>query len=190
MGQPALTTWGANRLDVVFRRIDSTLGHAFTNSGSGTWTIENFPAGTPGGVIKNFPTAVTTTNTLWVYVTGKDNQLYRVTQVNGSTPTTLNVSSAAGMTSPVSGLPSLFRAASGAQATSIRMGTNLVEIFAGDAAPLDFREPWAARRPVHHRAVQNQPRLVHRRRRPERVVQARRSRGLDLPGGLRRQVEG
>jgi hypothetical protein len=149
-GQPALTTWGANRLDVFYRRIDATLGHAFTNSGSGTWTIETVPLGTPGGVFKNFPTATTTTNVLQVYVVGRDDLLYQVTQSSGGQWFTIDLSNSTQTHNvKVLGSPSAFRAAGGGtQTVHARMAQNLVMFQAVPGNPWTFTNFGTASTPL------------------------------------------
>jgi len=78
IGPAALVSWGINRLDIFFRGWDRAVYH-MRSSGSVPWTLDS-----PGGVILDFPSAVTTGgNTLRAYVRGQNSQLFQAWQTNG-----------------------------------------------------------------------------------------------------------
>jgi hypothetical protein len=117
VGSLAVTSWGPNRLDIFFRgredydyhiTHDDYLYHIQSTGGT-PFTLTN-----TGGVIKGFPSAVTTSDSLWVYVTGVDGQLLQARQENGGAWTWSSVSSLSGSTGVrVLGSPSAFRSSSG-----------------------------------------------------------------------------
>jgi hypothetical protein len=103
IGPPALVSWGVNRLDIFFRGWDKAVYH-MRSSGSTPWTLDSL-----GGVILDFPSAVTTGgNTLRVYVRGRNSQLFEAWQTNGGPWHPWNsLSDVTGSTgTPLSGSPS------------------------------------------------------------------------------------
>jgi hypothetical protein len=68
---PASASWGNGRLDVLVRGTDSTLWHAWTNSGLGPWSWEGNGVGLVGS-----PSAITWgTNRLDVFARGRNSDL-------------------------------------------------------------------------------------------------------------------
>jgi hypothetical protein len=112
VGSLAVTSWGPSRLDIFYRGHDAGLYHIQSNGGP-PFTLTNISSDFK---IKGFPSAVTTSanNSLWVYVTGDDNQLHQAQQVNGGAWTWSSVSSLSGSTNTWAlGSPSAFRSSSG-----------------------------------------------------------------------------
>jgi hypothetical protein len=93
VGSLAVTSWGPNRLDIFFRGHDAGLYHIQSN-GEPPFTLTN-----TGRVIKGFPSALATSDSLWVFATGVDDQLLQGQQVNSGDWIWTNVSSLSGSTS-------------------------------------------------------------------------------------------
>jgi hypothetical protein len=132
-GPMALTTSGANRLDIYFRGLNANLYHVASNGGP-PFTVEN-----TGGIIRGFPSATAISGTQWAYVLGTDDRLYQMKQTGSGAWSFSDLSAATGTTGTrVLGSPAAYRDASGNVKVYARINGTQVGVYSYNGTTWSF----------------------------------------------------
>jgi hypothetical protein len=136
VGPVAVSSWGASRLDIVYRTHGAALAHVYSNNGQAPYNVDSSIA----APIRQFPTLTTSPGALWTYVVETDGLLHQGLQINGSSWTWTNVSSAGGQGSAIiPGGPAPFRTPStGAVKVYARTSTGALGLFSTPSSTWTF----------------------------------------------------